>query len=90
MLDCFFQDLEKLLDVFNITLARQQAQMEVKTLKREDVEELISEFIFFIKLSFSYSSSGDQVRTEIAVEKGNRGTEAGRRRILQQLFWEKS
>lgn len=27
----FHQDLEKLLDVFNITLARQQAHMEVKT-----------------------------------------------------------
>lgn len=26
---CFRQDLEKVLDVFNITLARQQAQMEV-------------------------------------------------------------
>lgn len=25
----FYQDLEKVLDVFNITLARQQAQMEV-------------------------------------------------------------
>lgn len=26
---CFLQELEKVLDVFNITLARQQAQMEV-------------------------------------------------------------
>lgn len=68
--------------MFNITLARQQAQMEVKILKEEDLAELISEFIFFIKLNFSYSSLGDQVRTESAVEKGNRGAEAGRRRIL--------
>lgn len=29
----FHQDLEKNLDVFNITLARQQAHMEVKTMK---------------------------------------------------------
>lgn len=29
----FHQDLEKILDVFNITLARQQAHMEVKTMK---------------------------------------------------------
>lgn len=75
---CFCQDLEKLLDVFNITLARQQAQMEVKIPKKDNRAELISEFIFFIKLSLFSSSLGDQVRTEIGVEKGNRGTEAGR------------
>lgn len=79
---CFWQDLEKLLDVFNITLARQQAQMEVKVLKKEDHSELIPECISFIKLNFSYSSPGDQVRTESGVKKGSRGAEAGRRRRI--------
>lgn len=37
---CFCQDLEKVLDVFNITLARQQAQMEVNFMKNDDHTEL--------------------------------------------------
>ena len=32
----FLQELEKVLDVFNITLARQQAQMEVNMMKTEE------------------------------------------------------
>lgn len=78
---CFCQGLEKLLDVFNITLARQQAQMEVKSWRRRRRR--------IIKLSFSCSSLGDQVRTESGVKKAIRGTEAGTRRILWQLLWQK-
>lgn len=37
---CFCQDLEKVLDVFNITLARQQAQMEVNFRRTDDHTEL--------------------------------------------------
>lgn len=68
--------------MFNITLARQQAQMEVN----DEHKELIYSFIFFPELISSHPPPGDQVGTEGAVEEGNRGAEAWRR-LLQQLLW---
>lgn len=85
---CFHQDLEKVLDVFNITLARQQAQMEVNMVKTELQTQSPVQFLSTgdTDKNFTLPPTGDQVRAEVGEEECRR-TETGRRRFLQQLFW---
>lgn len=89
---CFHQDLEKVLDVFNITLARQQAHMEVNMMKTELQTQSPVQFLSTVDQVtqtriFTLPPTGDQVRAEGDGEEDGRGTETGRRRFLQQLFW---